>query len=200
MAIEWSPVTEVDGVDEGREQRRREAISALTHTPTEELVASRAQLQAAAHDAGLSSEEIQAVLNARPELPRPLLPSERETLLAILGHADFEGRDELVAQVDSTAVSAYWGCGCASVNFQVEPGAPRALSTPSPIPNEALILDADGESIGGIIVFLDDGYLSCIDVHDWLDDAHGISPLPPLDRLVLVEPSDRKGGVYRPSS
>ena len=79
-------------------RRRSEAIEALASTPTEELVERRAELQAAAENAGLTPNEIGAVLNARPELPRPLLPIERDTLLAILGYADFEGRDELLAR------------------------------------------------------------------------------------------------------
>lgn len=161
---------------------RRAAIEALTHIPVEELLARRAQLQAAAQDAGLSPDEIGAVLDARPELPRPLLPIERDTLLEVLGYADFEGRDALVAQVDSATVIGYCGCGCASVHLEVTPDAPRAHATPSPIPNEATVLDADGDAIGGVIVFLSDSRLSFLEIYDWLDTP-GISPLPAVGRL-----------------
>jgi hypothetical protein len=166
-------------------RRRSEAIEALTHTPTEELVERRAQLQAAAQDAGLSPNEIEAVLAARPDLPRPLLPIERDTLLAILGYADFEGRDELVAQVDLATVDGYCGCGCATVNLRVKPNAPRAQTALHTCPNVASVLDAKGEVIGGIIISLVDGYLSGLEIWDVLD-PRGISPLPPIDRLMLA--------------
>jgi hypothetical protein len=168
-----------------RRRRRSEAIEALAYTPTEELVERRAELQAAAENAGLTPNEIEAVLNARLELPRPLLPIERDTLLAILGYADFEGRDELLAQVDAAMVDGYVGCGCASVGLVVKPDAPRAPTAPNPVPNCADVFDAEGEFIGGILLFLLDGYLSFLEIHGYLE-PHGISPFPPIDQLEII--------------
>jgi hypothetical protein len=55
-----------------------------------------------------------------------------------------------------------------------------------PVPNEAEVLDVNGEYIGGVIVFADDGYLSNLEVF-WLWEP--ISPFPPLDRLrIFVNP------------
>src|SRR4051812_48911037 len=99
-------------------------VQALLNTPAPDLAARRAELQAAAQASGLSPDEIGEVLNSRPELPRPLLPEERATLLAVLNYADFEGRDALVEQVDSSRVKWYCGCGCATVNLSVDPAAP----------------------------------------------------------------------------
>ena len=121
---------------------------------------------------------------ARSDPPRPLLPIERETLLAILGHANFQGRDELLAQIDHATVVGTWDCDCASVDLEVSRDAPRSACTSSPIPNQAWVLDADGEKIGGILIFLDDGYLSLLEIHDWLDPP-GISSLPPVSQLSL---------------
>jgi hypothetical protein len=59
-----------------------------------------------------------------------------------------------------------------------------APGTKSPIPNEATVLDADGEAIGVILAFADNGYLSALEIYDWTD-PEGISPLPPLERLEL---------------
>jgi hypothetical protein len=50
------------------------------------------------------------------------------------------------------------------------------------IPTEASVLDAAGETIGGIIVFVDEGYLSSLEIFDY---GEPISPLPPLERLEL---------------
>jgi hypothetical protein len=44
------------------------------------------------------------------------------------------------------------------------------------------VFDADGEEIGGIILFLDHGYLSSLEIYSW-DDP--VSPFPPLHRLSL---------------
>ena len=156
------------------------AVQALLNTPAPELAARRAKLQAAAQASGLSPDEIGQILNSRPELPRPLLLEERATLLALLNYADFKGRDALVEQVDSARVKWYCGCGCATVNLSVEPAAPSARKTWRPIPNEAIVVDLNGENIGGVIVFADDGYLSSLEIF-WYDEP--ISPFPPLDRL-----------------
>jgi hypothetical protein len=160
------------------------AVQALLNTPAPELAARRAELQAAAQASGLSLDEISEVLNSRPELPRPLLPEERATLLALLNYADFKGRDALVEQVDSARVTWYCGCGCATVTLSVDSAAPSACKTYRPIPNEAIIVDPKGETIGGVVVFADDGYLSQLR-NFWHYEP--ISPFPPLDRLQLFK-------------
>jgi hypothetical protein len=156
------------------------AVQALLNTPAAELTARRAELQATAEAAGMSTDDIKEVLNSRRELPRPLLPEERATLLSLLDYQDFEGRDELVAQVDAARVDGYCGCGCATVDLTVDPAAPSAPKGNWPIPNEAIVIDAAGEPIGRIIIFVDGGYLLMLQI---LSDQRPISPLPPLDRL-----------------
>lgn len=111
-----------------------------------------------------------------------MLPEERATLLPLLDYADFEGRDALVEQVDAARVDGYCPCGCATVGFIVDPGAPSAGKTYRPIPNEAEVLDADGQSSGGVIVFTEGGYLSSLEIYSY---AEPINPLPPPDRLQL---------------
>jgi len=117
--------------------------------------------------------------------PRPLRPEERAALSAVLNYADFDGRDALLAQVDSARVVGYCGCGCATVLLAVESAAP-ASSSGSPIPNEATIIGADGDPLGGLLVFLEDGYLATLEVYSY-DDP--ISPFPPMERLKLLRKS-----------
>jgi hypothetical protein len=100
--------------------------------------------------------------------------------MAILEHADFDGRDALIAQVDSAQVNSYCSCGCATVDLSVDRTRPAASHPAGPIPNEATVLDADGEPVGGIIVFVDEGYLELLEIY-WFDEP--ISPFPPPDRL-----------------
>ncbi len=159
------------------------AARALRDAPAAELAARRAELQAAAQAAGLTPEDIEDVLDSRADLPRPLLPEERHTLLAVLTHADFDGRDALLAQVGGARVVGYCGCGCASVHLGVDRQTPGAPRTRSPIPNEARVLDDVGEPVGGVLVFLDEGYLALLEIYSYEDP---LSPFPPLDRLQRV--------------
>jgi hypothetical protein len=166
----------------GRDDARRRAVRALRGASAAELAANRAELQEAAQAAGLTPAEIGEILNSRAELPRPLLPEERATLMAILTHADFDGRDALVTQARTAQVDSYCGCGCATVGLEVDRTTPPAVNARSPIPNGAGVFDADGEEVGGIIVFLDDGYLCNLEIYSW-DDP--IAPFPALHRLSL---------------
>jgi hypothetical protein len=94
--------------------------------------------------------------------------------------ADFEGRRALVERVESVPVENYCGCGCATVGLSADPAAPSADKTSQPVPNGATLVDANEESIGGVVAFTDAGYLSLLEVF-WYDEP--ISPFPPLDRL-----------------
>jgi len=121
----------------------------------------------------------------RPEAPRPLHPSERATLLAVLEAADFDGRDALVAQVDSARVVARCPCGCATVDLVVDPDAPPAPTEASIVPNGAAVLGEDGDEIGGVLVLVDAGRLATLEVYSYGDP---IAAFPPTDRLRPAAP------------
>jgi hypothetical protein len=122
------------------------------------------------------------VLRESAKAPRPLRPEERGLLTALLNHADFDGRDALLAQLEVARVVGYCGCGCASVDLAVD--APAGLDgVAHPIPNEARVLAADGEAVGGVLVFIQDGCLSMLEVYNYRGEP--ISPLPPTERLEL---------------
>lgn len=114
-------------------------------------------------------------------MPRPLSAAERNALVAVLSHADFAGRADLLEQVDAACVVGGCACGCATVDLAVAHAAPSDASA-YPIPNEATILDAHNEPIGGVLVFVRDGYLSQLEVYG----NEPISPFPPVDRLRLA--------------
>jgi hypothetical protein len=172
-------------------QAKADVIGLLTNTPTEEFLARRGELGRATLAAALTTEEINAALAARPDLPRPLLPNERDTLLALLRCADSPGRDQFVLQVDSATVVGYCPCPCATVALDVDRTAPRGFSFPDrTIPTSATVLDTAGKIIGGIIVFVDDGYLSALEIYDY---GEPISPLPPLERLELGRFEQQEG-------
>jgi hypothetical protein len=117
------------------------------------------------------------------EPPRPLLAEERATLLALLNHADFPGRDALIEQVDAARVVSHCSCGCATIDLIVDPAAPSAGQTYRPVPNEAEVVDDEDKGIGGVIVFTEDGYLSSLEIYSYGGDP--ISAFPSHDRLRL---------------
>ena len=124
-----------------------------------------------------------SILDPRPELPRPLRDAERETLTAVLGFADFAGRDELWTQAADAVVVGYCGCGCASVRLGVSSDAPRAPRHPGPIPVHALVVDKLRRPIGRVVVYVSGaGRL-------WLIEAAGrdepIRSLPRADELLF---------------
>jgi hypothetical protein len=118
--------------------------------------------------------------------PRPLQPEERAALLAILNYADFDGRDALLDQVDAARVVGFCGCGCATVDLAVE-SEPSTTRVAYPIPNEAVVLDDEGAAIGGVLVFVSEGYLASLEVYDY--GGVPINPFPPTERMKLERTS-----------
>jgi hypothetical protein len=100
--------------------------------------------------------------------------------LALLNYADFDGRDALLDQADAARVVGFCGCGCATVDLAVD-AARSATSVAHPIPNEAVVLDDEGAAIGGVLVFVREGYLASLEVYDF--NGVPISPFPSTDRL-----------------
>ncbi len=69
-------------------------------------------------------------------------------------------------------------CGCGSLDLFI-----AATSSPStaasPIPAEAAVLDDTGDEVGGLILFLDAGRLSYMEIYSYADPL----PLPPVERV-----------------
>ncbi len=108
-------------------------------------------------------------------IPRPLDPNERALLDGLLSF-DFEGVATLREQALGVRVAPGCTCGCGSLDLLVNETSSRSTAS-SPIPAEAAVLDDAGEEIGGLLLFLDAGRLSYMEVYSYFD------PLP----LPLVE-------------
>ncbi|WP_254897144.1 hypothetical protein [Amycolatopsis sp. Hca4] len=106
---------------------------------------------------------------------RPLTPNERTTLDALLA-GDFPGAAELRAQATTAQVSGRCDCGCPSINLEVDRTLPIAVVADPPVAIEA---DAPG---GGLIVFAEDGRLSCLEYWSTADEPPAAFPAPGMIR------------------
>ncbi|MGY1803435.1 hypothetical protein ACI78T_09140 [Blastococcus sp. SYSU D00922] len=112
--------------------------------------------------------------------PRELKPGERALLDGLLAQ-DFEGVAELREQVEQVRAGPGYTCGCGSIDLLPAPSSP-ASTAGSPVPAEGVIRDASGEEVGGLLLFLDAGRLSLLEVHSYGDPL----PLPPVEHVDWV--------------
>jgi hypothetical protein len=111
---------------------------------------------------------------------RALISDEIRVMDQLLS-LDFPGASELRLQQAHARVVGRCQCGCATVDLAVDvSSAPPARGVPSPIPAEAEVVGEDEQPVGGVIVFLKDGYLSGLEIY-----SHGapISEWPATDKL-----------------
>ena len=99
---------------------------------------------------------------------RPLSDAERQVLDLMLG-MDFPGAAELRVQAESARVVRGCDRGCPTVDLVVGDDVPLAVVT-SRTPVNAVVDDVTG---GGLIVFVDEGRLSCLEFYAAED------PMPP---------------------
>ncbi|KXO99596.1 hypothetical protein [Tsukamurella pseudospumae] len=119
-----------------------------------------------------------------PTSLRPLTDRERAILDGFLSY-DYPGVDELRAQLSTLRVNPELSCscGCGTVDLVAD----RVLSpaaAPSPLPVGAEIPGDGDVPLGGMIVFLLDGYLASLEIY-----SYGSGPL----QLPAIEDVDWSG-------
>ena len=106
-------------------------------------------------------------------------------LAALLAH-DFPGVQALRGQSRTVLASRGCTCGCGTIDLHVPvPGMPAAVR--SRVPVEAAVLAADGSPAGGVLLFVDEGVLSGLEVYSF-----GEAPLamPAPDLVVDITADD----------
>ena len=111
---------------------------------------------------------------------RPITATEAKVLVALL-EENFRGQGVCDQQVKGIEASKGCECGCPTIDLFVhrESAAPSTAS--SPLPVEADVLDEAGEPIGGILIFLKDGYLSEMELYSYAREPS--AEFPPPDRF-----------------
>jgi hypothetical protein len=102
----------------------------------------------------------------RSDDPRPLTAGELELLEGFLAH-DFPGVAALRAQTRGLLAKRGCTCGCGTIDLiPVEHELPRS-SGGNPVEVSGDVLGADGEPIGGVVLWLADGLLSSLEVYSY---------------------------------
>ena len=125
---------------------------------------------------------------------RPLTRSERALLDAFLGN-EFEGVAELRVQASQVSASPGCTCGCGTIDLHVPDAVPTS-SASSPVPVEGTVVGGDGEPIGGLLLFIDGGHLSGLEVYSY--DEPLPLPRPEQVRWQRAEMSESADASTRP--
>jgi hypothetical protein len=116
------------------------------------------------------------------DFPRPLTEMEKAVALRALELGGVSEIDALRKQLDAAIATEACSCGCPTVSLAVDPHlAPQAEQSGRPIA-EAYY------DCGAVMVWVDDGYLSNLEIWWWSDERP--AAWPALDALSDVAPPD----------
>ncbi|MCO7238919.1 hypothetical protein [Aeromicrobium sp. CnD17-E] len=92
--------------------------------------------------------------------------AERALLDALLSF-DFEGVEALRVQAAGLKVSDGCTCGCGTINLFPSDAHPPLSDARSPVPAEGRVVNGAGEDVGGLLLFLEQGRLSSLEVYSY---------------------------------
>jgi hypothetical protein len=129
--------------------------------------------------------------SATRDLPwRLLTDRERDLLRAILDQP-FPESTALLAQAEVAEARQGCDCGCGTIDLQVDRDSASSVALNGSLaPGEAEVLSETGASEGGLIVFVQDGYLSCLEIYSYGEPA----ALPAAERIRPHVIAGRSGG------
>lgn len=116
----------------------------------------------------------------RDDRPAPI-PETAALVRHVIQDARVPGIVELMTQVDH--LGSVVG-PVTMLQLGVLAGAPRSRYPNGPVQIDAEVLDADGASVGELLVWVEDGYLATLEFAWWTDAPP--TALPSLDRVVVT--------------
>ena len=111
---------------------------------------------------------------------RPLADDERAVLDALLARANGAAAESLREQAARAEAVPGCSCGCGSIDLFVPTDAPVTGLPDGPAAG-ANLNDAAGEPVGGVLLFVRDGFVDRLEVYSYVDPL----PMPPSERLVF---------------
>ncbi|WP_441250549.1 hypothetical protein [Kitasatospora sp. McL0602] len=114
---------------------------------------------------------------------RAALPADVVATLHALLPPGAPGREELLGQLPYTTLGRRCSCGCATVDLVVD----RSAAGPAVVAQfpaaDASYTAENGSVAGGVMLFLEDGYLSLLEIYTFLDTR--ATSWPPPERINL---------------
>jgi hypothetical protein len=107
--------------------------------------------------------------------PRPLTATERAVAWNLLERAGAPELDALEGQLDAAYATSKCECVCPTISMAVDASRARPVSCSG---KPVATADYDG---GGIMVWVEDGWLSHLEIYWWSDDPP--TEFPQLDDL-----------------
>lgn len=97
----------------------------------------------------------------------PPVEAVRSLVRTVIEHAPYEVRAPLLAQADTLE---YVGGPVTMMRLRVAGDRPRASGVTSPVPGGPSVVDAEGNDIGVLLLWLDEaGYIDCLE-YGWVTD------------------------------
>jgi hypothetical protein len=100
----------------------------------------------------------------------------------------FPGRDALKKQVDVAEATGGCTCGCATIDLGVDAARARPAEVSNRVPVDAYAHARHGDETFGLILFVDDGYISGLEIYGTISDPP--KEFPPPDRIEPAEPRE----------
>lgn len=118
-----------------------------------------------------------------PPVPQAHLEQVAALLRHVLQDARVPGIAELMAQVEllGSALGPV-----TMVQLGVLGGAPRSRYPNGPVQVDAEVADESGESVGELLIWVEDGFLATLEFSWWTDVAP--SALPRADQVTVTSP------------
>jgi hypothetical protein len=110
--------------------------------------------------------------------PTPVTPEQVDLLDAFLSH-DFPGVEALRAQTPGLLAKRGCLCGCGTIDLIPQRDGLEPSDARSPVEVSGHVVDADGNPVGGVMLWLEDGFLTSLEVYSYDEPL----PLPAVSRL-----------------